>query len=277
MNNSIGRTPGTDWAAIALWTLIPLTVAAGFISAALTPEWESNQWITGLLVLIPLELVRALVFSILSETYRDYQTPRQAVGLFLTSFAILLIVVALLSLYVLGFRDFVAAVRNPEVYRAIGVAVAIIVVDGVIGLVFFRGDARRLSARLQAVADDARDWLQLGGIEIPVVLALGYGVLLLVREAFGVLAWIPNVTSAALRLVCLMYAAFYFLGKAVFLAHANTGAFNRTGQRLLGAEWVQFLIWKKNADRETDARSERASERKRRAILLGDSEPAADS
>ena len=256
-----------------MWTLVPLTVAAGFAYVALTPQWESGEWAGGLVALIPFEYFRAFVLSILSDTYREYRTPLQAVRLFLTSLLILLVIAAAISVYVLGFRDWLAWITNPEVYRAIAVALAVIVVDGVIGVYFFRGDARRLSARLQAAADDARDWLYLAAFELPIVLALGYGVLLLMRESRGTLAWLPDPASDTVRSIALLYAAFYFIGKAMLLAHANTAAFNRSGRRLLGTEWIQLLIWEKNRNRELNARNERAAERRRLAILTGENEP----
>ena len=273
MANSNERALETDWPTIGMWTLVPVTLAAGFVYAALTPQWESDEWIGGLLALIPLEYFRAFVISILSDTYKEYRTPLQAVKYFLLSLLILLVIAAAISLYVLGFRDFLLLIRKPEVYGAIAFAIAVIAVDGVIGVYFFRGDARRLSARLQAVADDARDWLQLAAFQMPIVLALSYGVLLILKETRAAFAWVPDPASDVVRSACLLYAAFYFLGKAVLLGHANTAAFNGTGRRLLSARWIQFLVWQKNRDREKDARDERAAERKRLEILSGKAVP----
>ena len=276
MSAAADRDPGTDWATIFLWILIPVTVAAGFVASALTQDWESAEWLNGLLVLIPLEFLRALVFSLLSETYRDYQGPGEAVRFFLLSLVAMVIVVTLLCLYVAGFRDFIAWIRKPEIYHAVALALAVIVADGVISVYFFRGDAKRMAARLQAAADDARDWLLLAGFQLPVVLALTYGALLLVRETQHILLWLPNPGTDAMRSFCLLYAAFYFLGKATFLAHANSLSFNRTGRRLFGADWIQLLIWKKYDDRAMESRSERATERKRREVLMGESEPSGE-
>lgn len=273
MANPSERTLETDWPAIGMWTFVPVTIAAGFAYAALTPQWESDEWIGGLLALIPLEYFRAFVTSILSDTYKEYRTPLQAVKYFLLSLLILLVIAAAISLYVLGFRDFLLLIRKPEVYGAIAFAIAVIAVDGVIGVYFYRGDARRLSARLHAVADDARDWLQLVAFQLPIVLALSYGALLILKETRAAFAWVPGPGSDAMRSVCLFYAAFYFLGKAVLLAHANTAAFNLTGRRLLSARWIQFLVWQKNRDREKDARDERAAERKRLEVLSGGAVP----
>ena len=270
MTNREEVPDGTDWQAIALWTLIPLTIAVGFVYAALAPDWDDIGWARGLLALIPLEYFRAFVFSILSETYREYRSPLQAVRVFLVSLAILVAIAAAISVYVVGVRDWLDWIGNPEVYRAIAFALAIIALDGVIGVYFFRGDAPRLAARLQAVADDARDWLQLAAFQLPVVLAGVYGVLLLLRESRGMLPWVPNPGSATMRSLCLLYAAFYFVGKAFFLAHANTQAFNRSGKRVFGAPWVQRLIWEKNRNDELNARNERAAERRRASILNGE-------
>ncbi len=82
---------GTDWSAIFTSTLIPLTVAAGFVYFALDPS-QAADWARGLLALIPLEYFRAFVFYILSDTYREYRSPMQAVRFFLVSLAILIVI-----------------------------------------------------------------------------------------------------------------------------------------------------------------------------------------
>ncbi len=270
MRQPNGRTQGTDWSSIGLWAFVPLTVAAGFLYVAVTPQWETDGWIGGLLALIPLEYFRAFVVSILSDTYATYKTPRQAVGFFLISLLILIAIAAVIAMYVVGFHDFLEWMREPDVYRAVAFALAVIAFDGVVSVYFFRGDAHRLAVRLQAVADDTRDWLQLAAFQLPIVLALSYGVLLLFKETRASLAWVPDPGSNAVRSACLLYAAFYFVGKAMLLAHANTAAFNRTGRRLLGAKWVQFFVWEKNRDREKNAGEERAAESKRLRVLTGE-------
>ena len=272
-DNALYAAP-TDWPAIATWTLIPLLVAAGFAWFALTPDWDSYDWAGGLLALIPLEYFRAFVLSILSETYREYRTPMQAVRVFLTSLAILIAIAVGMSVDILR-EDWWAWMSQPAVYRAIAFALALIAVDGVIGVYFFRGDAHRLAARLQAVADDARDWLQLAGVQLPIVLALGYGMMLLIRDTTGTLRWLPDLSTELVRTAGMLYAAFYFFGKAMLLAHAHTAGFNRTGERLFGGERIQFLIWEKNKDRELAARNERAAAGKRLAILSGEGDAVA--
>ena len=258
---------GTDWQAIFTWTLIPLTVAAGFVYTGLVTPDDIDVWAKGLLALIPLEFFRAIVVSIQSETYRDYKSPMQAVRSFLLSFAILIVISLVLSVFILK-GDWWDWISTPDVYRAIAFALALIAIDGVINLYFFRGDAKRLSARLQAVADDARDWVQIGGFQLPVVLLLVYGGLLIAHET-GHAAWVPYPSSPAARSAALLYAGFYFFGKAMLLAHAQMAEFNRTGERLFGAEWIQFLIWEKNKNMEITMHNERAAARRRAAILQG--------
>jgi hypothetical protein len=267
------RGAPTEWSAILMWTLIPLTVAAGFVYFGLDPS-DAGDWSRGLLALIPLEFFRALVFSILSETYREYRSPMQAVRFFLISLAILTVIALAISLYVLK-GDWWAWITQPDVYRAIAFALAVIAADGVIGVYFFRGDPHQLSARLEAVADDARDWLQLAGIELPIALAFLYAFLLFLHEAGHMLPWLPYPTSELMISAALFYAAFYFFGKAMLLAHANTAAFNETGRRLFGAPWIQWLIWENNKDRALSASTERAAEKRRRAVLTGEAEEGA--
>lgn len=264
---------GTDWSAVFISMLMPVTVAAGFAYFALDPS-EAADWAGGLLALIPLEYVRAIVLSILSDTYRQYRTPVQAVRFFLLSLAILTAIALAISLYVLK-GDWWAWIAKPEVHRALAAALALIAVDGVIGVYFFRGDPKRLAARLEAVADDARDWVQLAGFQLPIVLALLYGALLLLREARHVLPWLPDPDSETMMSAALFYAAFYFFGKALLIAHASTAAFNASGRRVLGAPAIQWLIWEKNKDPKLSAANERAAARRRQAVLAGEADGAA--
>jgi len=259
----------TDWSAIFTSTLIPLTVAAGFVYFGLDPS-DAGDWVRGLLALIPLEYFRAFVVNILSETYREYRSPMQAVRFFLVSLAILIVIALVISLCVLK-GDWWAWITQPEVYRAIAFALAVIAVDGVIGVYFFRGDPKRLSVRLEAVADDSRDWVQLGGLQLPIVLALLLGFLLILRES-GHAPWFPEATLETLQSAGLFYAGFYFLVKAILVAHASTAAFNATGHRLFGAPAIQRLIWEKNRDPVLSAFTERAAARRRRAVLTGEAE-----
>jgi hypothetical protein len=269
----VPSTAGTDWSAIFNSTLIPLTVAAGFVYFALDPS-QAADWARGLLALIPLEYFRAFVFYILSDTYREYRSPMQAVRFFLVSLAILIVIALVTSLYVMK-GDWWAWITKPEVYRAIAFALALIAVDGVIGIYFFRGDPKQLSVRFEAIADDARDWVQIGGFQLPVVLGLALGLVLILRESGHGFAWFPKATIELLQSAGLFYAAFYFFGKAMLLAHANTAEFNETGQRLFGAPWIQWLIWQKNKNPELAAFSERAAAKRRRAVLSGEVEDAA--
>jgi len=260
----------TDWSAIFTSTLIPLTVAAGFVYFALDPD-DAGDWSLGLLALIPFEYFRAFVLYILSDTYREYTSPMQAVRFFLTSLAILIVIALGISLYVLK-GDWWAWIRQPEVYRAIAFALAVIAVDGVIGVYFFRGDPKQLSVRFEAVADDTRDWIQLAGIQLPIVIAFLYGFLLMLHEARHMLPWLPAPTPERMMSAGLLYAAFFFFGKAMLLAHASTAAFNATGQRLFGSRAIQWLIWQKRKDYALSASTERAAASRRRAVLTGEAE-----
>jgi hypothetical protein len=263
-------SPTTDWAAIFSSTLIPLTVAAGFAWFAFEPD-ALDDWARGLLALIPLEFFRAIVLAILRDTYREYRTPAQAVRFFLLSLAILVAISLAISVWVLK-GDWWAWISQPGVYRAIAFALFIVALDGVIGVWFFRGDARVVSARLDAIAADAGDWVQLAGFQLPIVLALGYGLALLLRESGHGFAWVPDATSQTLRSVALLYAAFYFAGKAMLIAHANAASINASGERALGAPWVQWLIWEKHKDSAASERRERDAAKRRRAVLGGESD-----
>jgi len=105
-----------------------------------------------------------------------------------------------------------------------------------------------------------------------VALGLVLGFVLILRESGHGFAWFPQATTELLQSAGLFYAAFYFLGKALLLAHAYTAAFNETGQRLLGAPTIQRLVWEKNKDRKLSAFSEHAAAKRRRAVLTGEAE-----
>jgi hypothetical protein len=271
-DRATSNAPATDVSAIFASTLIPLTVAAGFVYFGLDPA-DAGDWARGLLALIPLEYFRAIVLHILSDTYREYRTPLQAVRFFLLSLAILIVIALIISVYVLK-GDWWAWITQREVYRAIAFALGLIAIDGVIGVYFFRGNPKPFAARLEAIADDTRDWAQLAGFQLPIVLALLYGCLLLLREARHVLPWLPDPTSEAMISVALFYAAFYFFGKALLVAHAYTATFNSTGRRLFGAPAIQWLIWEKNKNPKLSASTESAAAQRRQAVLTGEAEKA---
>jgi hypothetical protein len=153
--------------------LMPVAIAAGFVHAAMTADWiESETWVYGLLLLVPFEFVRALVYSILGDTFRSYESPTQAVRSFLVSMLILLVIGLIFGIYVLGFRDFFAAVTDLGILRIISVPACDPPCDGIIALYFFRGNPRIQAVRIQAAADDLVDWLQLALFPTPFVLAL---------------------------------------------------------------------------------------------------------
>lgn len=255
----------TDWAAIFSSTLIPLTVAAGFAWFAFEPD-ALDGWARGLLALIPLEYFRAIVLSILRDTYRDARTQAQAVRFFLVSLAILVVIALAIGVFVLN-SDGWSWISTPAVYRTMACAVGLAAIDGVVGVWFFRGDPRIASARLDAIAADAGDWVQLAGFQLPIVLALGYGLALLLRESGHGFAWVPDATSGTIRSAALLHAAFYFAGKAVLIAHAYGASFARSGARVLGGRWVQWVTWEKNKDIASAMKREDEARRRRHAIL----------
>lgn len=273
VSSATAATFRTDWGAIFSSTLIPLTVAAGFAWFAFEPA-DFDDWAFGLLALIPLEYFRAIVLSILRDTYREYRTPAQATRFFLVSLGILVGLLLAWSVYAMK-GDWWAWISKPDVYRAIGVAVGLVAIDGVIGVAFFNGDPRVVAARLDAIAADIGDWVQLAGVQLPVVLALGYGAALIAREKSAEFAWVPDPTSATTRSAALLYAAFYFAGKAALVAHAYGASFTRTGERVLGGRWVQWVTWEKNKDVDGAMKREDEARHRRRAILGGDADGAA--
>jgi succinate dehydrogenase hydrophobic anchor subunit len=221
----------------------------------------------GLFVLVPVEFVRALVYSILGDTFNSYESPMQAVRSFVLSLLILLVLGLILGVYVVGLRDLVAALSDPETLRIIAIPAAIIIADGVIALYFFRGNPRIQAVRIQAAAEDLADWLQLALFPTPFVLAFVYGMLQWLRSnGYITGAWLPDLDQQMLRSAGLLYAGYYFAGKALLLAHVHTRRFNGSGQRLLSAGWIQWLTTKPE-DRSENARKEAAKQRQRWTVL----------
>jgi hypothetical protein len=262
---------GTNWQGVTLAAVVPLLVAAGLVYAAWQEQWEdSGDWALGLLALIPLEFVRALVMTILGDTFSRYQSPAQAVHYYLLSLAILAGILLVLAGYVLGFRDFIAAMTAWHTWRIILPVAALILVDGVITVYFFTGDAACQGARLQAAADDAGDLMGLALFPTPLVIAAGYAILLgLKHNEHAFASWVPEFSTDGLRSAALLYAAAYFVAKAVIVAHVNTAHFHATGHRLLGGAWVPVLQGRKAEQRLRDRQDEiRNIEQRRRALGL---------
>ena len=274
MNEAAFRT---NWQGLLLALLVPAVVAAGLVHLALQPQWtDSDDWVVGLFVLVPFEFVRVIVFWILRDAFKDYQSPWHAVKFFLVSVAILAVLCLVFALFEIGFREVFVALADAQTWRYILPPAGIIVVDGIISLYFFRGDGRSQAARLDAIADDAQDWLLLAITRLPFVAAGVYALLIYLRSrGVAVPEWIRDPSLEAFREVSLLCAAAYFFGKGILLAHVHTAHFNRTGRRLLGAGWIQFVLGQDREKREEAAKKERRAVAERLAALQGeDANPA---
>jgi hypothetical protein len=262
----------TDWQAVIVTLLVPAVIGAGLVHLALEPQWsDSDDWIIGLFVLIPFEFVRVIVFWILRDAFKDYQSPWHAVKFFLLSVAILGVLCLVFALFEIGFREVFGALADPQTWRYILPPAGIIVADGIISLYFFRGDGRRQAARLDAIADDAQDWLLVAIARLPFVAGAVYALSIYLRSrGVAVPEWIRDPSLEAFREICLLCAAVYFFGKGILLAHVHTAHFIRTGRRLLGAGWIQFVIGQDSEKREEAATKERRSIAERLAALQGD-------
>jgi hypothetical protein len=260
---------GTEWQALAFSMLMPLLLACGFGYFALTPSWdESHDWIVGLVVLAAFEAVRTIVLRILRDTYADYRNPWHALGFFLLSLAILVAICLAFALFNLGIRDTVSALLDVQTWRAIALPTAVLVLDGVINVFFFRGNTAWQAARLDALADDAQDWISLAVYPTPIVVLLMYGLLLFLKtQNIFQMDWLPLPHEIAFRTFCFLYVACYFAGKTVLVANVYTARFKQSGKRLLSATWFQILIGRKSEDRGRDAKAEARSEEKRRSAF----------
>jgi hypothetical protein len=177
----------------------------------------------------------------------------------------------------MGMQIFSALV-DPQTWEIILPPTAIIIVAGVISLIFFRGDAQRAAAQLEAGADDAEDWLGLAIFPTPLLVGLAYALLIYLRtRGVPIPAWIPPPSLDDLREISLLYAAVYFCGKAILLAHLYTAHFLRSGKRLLGGRWVQLLVARNGAQCERNVKDEIRRADRRLAALRGEGDEVASS
>jgi hypothetical protein len=264
-------TARTDWRALVPTLLVPALIVAGLVRLAMQPQWDDSiEWLGGLVVLILFEGVRVLVLRILYDTFHEYRGPWQAVKFFLVSLLILAGICLVLAIFMFKLQIF-AILADPWTWKIILPPLALIVADGVVSVACFRGDPQRTAAQLEAAADDAEDWLALAVFPTPLLVALAYAALFLLhaRGTSG-LGWLPPPSLETLRELSLLYAAAYFLGKAILLAHVHTAHFLGTGKRLLGGRGAQLVVTRSFEESARNARTELRSAERRLAILCGE-------
>jgi hypothetical protein len=259
----------TNWQAIFVSSLIPLFVAAGLVYAAAEADWDdSPQWLYGIAALIPLEFVRALVLSILGDTFRNYRGRTQAVAYFLSSMAILAVLLLAFAGYLLGWREFIKMAGDLQTWKFVLPLAGILIADGFITLYFFSGDPGAQAARLEAASDDVGDLLGLMLYPTPIVIIVGYGLLMLMRQnGVAFLADLPDPSLPGLRTLALYWFALYFVGKAGVFAYVQSYWFNRSGERLFGGSWLTWLRGRNAEQRVRDLHEEQSKATRRRAAL----------
>jgi hypothetical protein len=261
----------TDWQALVLTLLVPGLVVAGLVCLALEPQWEDSiRWLDGLVVLILFEGVRVIVLRIMRDTLREYRGPWQAAKFFLLSILILAAICLVMAGFALRLQLF-SVLADLHTWQLILPPLALIVADGVINVAFFRGDAQRAAAQLEAAADDAEDWLAIAVFPTPLLVGFGYGMLIFLRTR-GILnvPWLPSPSLDTLREISLLYAAAYFCGKAVVLANIHTAHFMRSGKRLLGGRWIQLIVTRNFEHSERNVKGELRLAERRLAVLRGE-------
>ena len=267
-----------DWQAIFLTLLTPAILISGFIYLLMQPQWEDSgsiEWLDGLVAVIPLEFVRIIMLRILRDTYHDYQNPLHAVKFFLLSMAILVALCIVMGFMVLKLEMF-RVLADPHAWALLAPPLFIVVLDGVINVAFFRGDASRVAAQFDAAADDAQSWFDLALYPTPLAIAAVWLVLFFLHtRGVALLSSFPEPNLELFRSACLVYVIIYFIGKSVLLVHVHTAHFFRSGNRLLAGRWVDFLGGKNAEARDDSARSEvDAALRRLRALHGQPFEPA---
>lgn len=234
-----------DWQAIILSSMVPVAIATTFLYIACLPDWTPSQvWIVGMAALVPLELLRTFVQSMLGDSYKTSNGPVQALKSFLFSVGILLSMFIVWMLVQGGFSGTIELLTHPIFIQALGIPIIIIVVDGALGILAFRGDPKFQASKLEAISSDTIDVLGLFVARFPLVILPVYGLLAWGKNAgLGLLFWVPDATLDLLRSAGLVYAAAYFVCKAVIVANVFTARFAQTGKRLLDIRWIQRNLY----------------------------------
>lgn len=223
----------TDWPALTLSLLLQLPVVIGSLWIALT---ASSEFLIGLILVGPFEIVRLVVLDDLAKAYQQYFSTGHALRSFaLKTFPLLFFFAGLFAFYwviAFGLASLINALSQPWIWAAVLVPATLIVAESAVGLGFYRGDPQSQAARLEAMAADARAWFGL---------ALLFFALILVLFLLAAIGQVPGVAIIVVLFV-LLFPALYFAGKAVVLAQVNTAYFKRTGRRALDAPWILHLM-----------------------------------
>ncbi|MEO8803536.1 MAG: hypothetical protein ABI375_09310 [Rudaea sp.] len=193
--------------------------------------------------LIRLELIRALVLGFLSDSFKQSNGPLQAPYIFLLSMLILLAILFFAYANKNGIVEAFNAITDPDTLKLIGIPMLIMLVDGVINILTFRGDSGRQARLLNTLSNDSAAWLGLMIARVPIELALAYVPLLWFKsDGYAFAAWLPDPDTKLLRMVGWSYTGCYFLGNAVLIAHVYTAHYARTGRGLLDVTWSHWLM-----------------------------------
>jgi len=219
----------TDWLGLLLSLLVPSALVAGLLWAA-TRTWDDTPiWSWGLFALIPVEGLRLFVMVLARDAYRTYNGPWQAMMSFINTvvlaFGFIVVCMLLPGKHggVFGnARSTVEALSSPLFWQVILVPIGLTVAEGALGLLLFRGDARRQAAYLDAIGTTSAFWFMFGLIYpalfgMPVFVAL-----VLFSQKFA------DLFFAHLHELLFGYAAFYFAVKAVLISFLYTARFLRT-------------------------------------------------
>lgn len=221
----------TNWPALVLSILLQLPIVAAALLVMLDTVDVALIVAAG-----PLELMRVIVLIKLSEAYRNFDNPSQALRYFVKQTAIQLGIFGLIFLInwiaITGVGETAAALSRSWIWIVVAIPIATLVAENAMNLFFFSGDVRAQAARLEAMASDATVWFVLMFFVVPVLIpVIFFAVLLAMGNNHGEMpAWIAKTIS----IVVLLYPAAYFAGKAIVLAQVHTARFARTGQAAFG-------------------------------------------
>jgi len=220
----------TDWIALLLSLLVPSALVAGLLWTASQPfSWEDTPaWSWGLFALVPVEGLRLFVMGLARDAYRTCSGPWQAMMSFISAvaatFCFLFVCMILPGKHGGLFgnaRSTLEALSTPLFWQVALVPIGLTVAEGALGLLLFRGDARRQATYLDAIGTTSGFWFMFGLIYPALLVMPVFVVLVLFNTRFA------DLFFAHLHELLFGYAALYFAVKAVLIAFLYTARFLR--------------------------------------------------
>lgn len=234
-----------DWQAAILSAWLPVLAACAFFYLAIfvAADEPPKMLVVATLAIIPLEMARTLVLSLLSASFALGKRRLQAIYIFFAFLLFFFVGGFVDHAQKHGFADTFKAMIDPDFLKILGVPMLLMVVDGVINILAFRGDPHRQSELLDAINKESITWFGFMITRVPLAVLPTYIVLMSLKmPGFAIAGWVPDPSLYLLRVAGWTYVGCYFLGKAALIAQVHTARYARTGRGLFDATWARRIV-----------------------------------